>query len=211
MVSWRGVPHGLDCSRCCRSFLAQVPIVFVCFIAAASQSLAPPDDQKSTAGNERKLDVLGLLAFALSMSSLLALVERGSNEDNVTHDPITIALAVSFVVFALALVLVETCWATNPVIPPALLRRTWVGAFCAVQVLLFVAQFGVITRLLRTIWSMVDRQFVEFDEYCVVLHSHRRCINLGSCASYSPGTCWERCWGTCRWDTHQKVCNLRFR
>lgn len=113
----------MECLRCCRSFLAQVPIVTGRFIATLGQSLHPTMEPTSNASRKRPLDVFGLVIFALTMGSLLLLVQYGSKDEAFTDNPMITALAISFTAFAISFILIETCWATAPMLAPSLLKR----------------------------------------------------------------------------------------
>ncbi|KAL8873070.1 MAG: hypothetical protein Q9174_001408 [Haloplaca sp. 1 TL-2023] len=111
------------------------------------QPLPLTENQKSVSGKKRKVDVWGLAAFALTMTTFLALLDRSSKDRAGVRSPLLIALAVSFVVFVLVFFLTETRWAANPMIPPSLLRNWRVGFYFVVQVLLLVAQFGLVSNI----------------------------------------------------------------
>ncbi|KAL8709499.1 MAG: hypothetical protein Q9220_005741 [cf. Caloplaca sp. 1 TL-2023] len=128
------------------TFLAQAVIVAVLFIVALSQSLPSDADSPSKPSKKKKrqLDVPGLLTFALTMAAFLLLVDRGS-KDQPLH--VVIILSVMTAAFAIAFLLIEKFWATSPLIPLSLLKEGGAGFNFAVQILVLVAQFGMLSNL----------------------------------------------------------------
>lgn len=90
----------------------------------------------------RKLDVLGLFALSFLMASFLLFVDSAGKDDGFQHSFAPL-FAATFVAFAVALALIESYYAENPLISPALIAKERVGPYYAVQTLLLVAQFGV--------------------------------------------------------------------
>ena len=95
-----------------------------------------------TKHEKRTLDVLGLIALAMTMMSFLLLVDIVGKDANLRSWRF-VALAVSFALSAVSFVLVETYWAQNPVISPNLIIQKKVGSYFVVQTLILVAQFSV--------------------------------------------------------------------
>lgn len=89
-----------------RSFFAQVPIVLGCLATASWQSLPTP---LASGRKKRHLDVLGLVAFALMMSSFLLFVDFAGKSGEL-RSPVVVTLAVSFVFSAIAFLLIEVYW-----------------------------------------------------------------------------------------------------
>ena len=91
---------------------------------------------------KRTLDVLGLIAFAMTMVSFLLLVDIiGKGVD--LKDPPVIATAVFLALATVTFVLVETYWADSPIIPLTLIVQEKVGSYFMVQTLLLIAQISV--------------------------------------------------------------------
>ncbi|KAL8951564.1 MAG: hypothetical protein Q9222_002474 [Ikaeria aurantiellina] len=126
------------------TFLAQAVIVTACFVVALSQSLPSATDSPSQPKKKRQVDVLGLLTFGITMASFLVLVDRGSKDQPL---PVVVTLAVMTAAFATAFLLIESYWATAPLIPLSLLKQGGAGFYFAVQILLLVAHFGMLTNL----------------------------------------------------------------
>lgn len=76
------------------------------------------------------------------MSSFLLFVDFAGKDEGLSQ-PLVIVLAASFVLSAIAFLLIEVYWAKSPMISPSLFRRDKVGAYFLVQVLMLVAQFTV--------------------------------------------------------------------
>ena len=91
---------------------------------------------------KRRLDALGLTAFAFMMASFLLFVDSAGKEDGVDN-PIALAFGAAFVAFAIAFVLTEIYWTKGPMIPLSLFSKGQVGPYFAVQMLLLIAQFTV--------------------------------------------------------------------
>lgn len=76
------------------------------------------------------------------MISFLLLVDIAGKGATLSSS-LFIALAVSFALFAVSFVLVETYWAQSPIISPTLIVQEKAGSYFAVQTLLLIAQFSV--------------------------------------------------------------------
>ena len=85
------------------------------------------------------------MAFALTMLSFLLFVNFAGKKGG-APSPVLILLALSFVFFAIAFLLIEIYLAANPMIPFSMLKQDRLGFYFAVQVLLLVAQFTVSFR-----------------------------------------------------------------
>ena len=116
----------------------QIPVVLGCLLAAAWQSL--PHDQK--ARKKRTLDLPGLIVLALMMASFLLFIDR-ANKGGILQPRLTFAFAVSFIVLAVIFAAIESFWAENPLVPPALIFKQRAGPNYAIQIFLLIAQFSV--------------------------------------------------------------------
>ncbi|KAL8731087.1 MAG: hypothetical protein Q9166_003615, partial [cf. Caloplaca sp. 2 TL-2023] len=101
---------------------------------------------KAAGNSKRRFDVLGLMAFAITMASFLMLLDLGSKEVHFAN-PKTIVLVVACAISAIMFVLIEAYWATNPMISLSLLRHKGQGSYFAIQVLLLIAQFTMVSNL----------------------------------------------------------------
>ena len=155
--------QGSECTF--RSFFAQVPIVLGCLTTAIWQSLPT---SLASGRKKRHLDMLGLVAFALMMSSFLLFVDFAGKSGEL-RSPVVITLAVSFVFSGIAFLLIEVYWANSPMIAPSLLKQANVGSYFAVQILLLIAQFAVSVRSLE--WLMLKACTDGF-QHCIVFCSH---------------------------------------
>ena len=115
-----------------------MPIALFCLVVAICQSLP----QSNKASKKRKLDGLGLVTFAFVLSSFLLLVDFGGRDRDL-NTPVISGLAVVFAVSAISFVLIEYHWATQPIIPPSLVKQGGVWAYLAMQVFLLCAQITV--------------------------------------------------------------------
>lgn len=107
-------------------------------IAFGEKAVERAKEQKK----KRVLDITGLCVFALTMLSLLMLLDQGTGAGKASNVFI-ILLAAAFLLLSLLLVLVERYWATDPVIPVKLLQKPGVGFQVVVEVLLMCAQIAV--------------------------------------------------------------------
>ncbi|MCJ1277035.1 hypothetical protein MMC21_004844 [Puttea exsequens] len=116
--------------------------VLGCLAVALWQSL--PEIEKGR--KKRRLDALGLTAFAFMMASFLLFVDSAGKEDGVDN-PIALAFGAAFVAFAIAFVLTEIYWTKGPMIPLSLFSKGQVGPYFAVQMLLLIAQFTLVSNI----------------------------------------------------------------
>lgn len=91
---------------------------------------------------KRTLDVLGLIALAMTMLSFLLLVDIAGKGFSL-RTPLFIGLGVSFALSGITFILIETYWAQSPIISPNLIIQEKVGSYFVVQTLLLIAQFSV--------------------------------------------------------------------
>ncbi len=115
-----------------------MPIALLCLVVAIWQSLP----QANKASQKRRLDGLGLVTFVFVLSSFLLLVDIGGRDRDL-NIPVISGLAVVFAVSAISFVLIEHHWATQPMIPPSLVKQGGVWAYLAMQVFLLCAQVTV--------------------------------------------------------------------
>lgn len=115
-----------------------MPIALLCFAVASWQSLP----QANEPGKKRGLDGLGLVTFALMLSSFLLLVDFGGR-DRVSNIPVISVFAAVFSISAISFVLVEHYWAAQPMIPPSLVKQGGVWAYFIMQIFLLCAQVTV--------------------------------------------------------------------
>ena len=110
----------------------------MCLVVASRQALP----QANEAGKKRKLDGLGLVTFAFTLSSFLLLVDFGGR-DGGSNLPVIYVLAGVSAVSAISFVLVEHYWAVQPIIPLSLMKQGGVWVYYLVQMLLLCAQMTV--------------------------------------------------------------------
>jgi hypothetical protein len=70
-----------------------------------------------------QLDFGGSITLLLSIGALLQLLARSAGVTPVSQDPVSIAMAIAFIVFFLAFIYVELKVAIRPVLPLSLLSR----------------------------------------------------------------------------------------
>lgn len=120
----------------------QAPIVLGCFTVASWQSLPQVDNGRK----KRQLDLPGLFAFASTMASFLLLVDAAQKEGGL-DSLITLALLAIFWTSAIFFIFIEQIWTKSPLISLSLLTKPQVGPYFAVQILLLVAQFALVSNI----------------------------------------------------------------
>jgi len=172
--------------------------VLGCLVIAIRQSLP---DSIASSRKKRQLDVLGLVAFALMMSSFVLFVDFAAKKGGL-QNPLVIALAASFVFSAIAFLLIEVYWAKNPVISPSLMKHGKVGSYLGVQVLLLVAQFTVSDHFKE---SMILKSRTDGFKHRNILCSHGKRVQFGRRTSYHSSSGGQCHWRSSRWEGDQQV------
>ena len=142
--------------RCFRSFLGELAIAAFCLTVAAFQTLPQKKTSTGSLAAKRRLDVPGLIAFALTMLAFLILLDLGVRIGTLKH-PLVISSAVAFLVFGIAFILIEAYWATQPIIPLSLIKKRSVGFQYLAQMLNMSAQFSVRFPSLMIITTNISR------------------------------------------------------
>lgn len=127
-------------------FLGQVPLVLMCLLFAVNRlpSLKPKPESSENHQPRSGLwsfDFAGLFSFAAANLSLLFLLRDAGapakSSSGSTHVP-----ALGFITFCVGFLLIETFWASNPIIPMDLMLQS-LGAHCLIQVMIFIGRFSV--------------------------------------------------------------------
>ena len=129
-------------TRHLRSFLAELVVAAFCLMVAAYPMVMDSAMVPASRLKKRQLDISGLIAFALTMASFLALLDLVIRIDTVKH-PLVIGSAVALLFFGAAFILIEAYWATQPIIPLSLLKNRAIAFQYLVQMLSMCAQFSV--------------------------------------------------------------------
>lgn len=107
-----------------------------------------PDDTRTSIKKLSNLDIPGVITFALTMATFLALSALGGQRFAWDH-PVILCTGAACTALGIIFILIQGFIAKRPLIPLQLLRSNGIGMFCMIQILLFVARFAV-SRSLST-------------------------------------------------------------
>ncbi|KAI9932635.1 hypothetical protein MW887_008883 [Aspergillus wentii] len=129
------------------SFIGQLPLLGFCILVAAfglpSSLNERKADEKEDESILSKIDIAGIITFAATVMSFLALVYQTGTD---TNQGLFILSIGAFIISLIAFLLVEFFWAKKPLIPLNLIKGEF-GGFCLVQVLLYSGRFALIPQL----------------------------------------------------------------
>ena len=91
---------------------------------------------------KRRLDIPGLFAFAIAMTSFLLVTDYAGQGARMTN-PVVLAPLIIFIISIISLIYIETHISSHPMLAPALFKQNGVTPHYLVQALLMAAQFSV--------------------------------------------------------------------
>ena len=103
---------------------------------------ADANDEQSWTTKLKRIDFVGAISLAVSITSLMFAVQLSNQHLGWTH-PLILGLIAGFIVAAGLFVVVEKYWAPEPVFPLELLTNRTVVASYLILLLQVAAQFGV--------------------------------------------------------------------